>query len=222
MVRGSSLFKQVSSILAQAHSKRPAFVYTVGVIAGVSAIFATLLVESLGYASSPSFNGPDACNSPHTPLDSCWDALAKTNGLKCSKMLRDTSIRGHIVPAGQTTCYKAIYYNADAATMQVLAWFTMWALLLMKTYERLVACLLGSSLRWTAAAAVLIGQISLWCACCQVACIAHLKPAEQKLAECPRHPCSPLCAPSLAVNISASPAATCFALHRLSCHPTQH
>ena len=88
--------------------------------------------------------------------------LSKEGGYKCPTMLRDTWIRGHLVPAGEKTCYKAIYWNTDKAVLTIIAWVVAWVVIILKAYERMFQCLFARSLRWSAVAAVLAGQVTLW------------------------------------------------------------
>lgn len=137
----------------------PGVVTAFGVAAGAAVVLLTLTIESLGYESKQ-FDGPLTCN--HVPND-CWDAFAKTNGIRCPKMFQDTVIRGHLIPAGQATCYKAVYWNVDKATMQLICWLLLWAMLVLRAYERLVRCTFTRNLRVGPAVALLAGQITLWC-----------------------------------------------------------
>ena len=132
---------------------------SIGLVIGFAAILLTVSFESLQHAAP--FPSGAKCKLT-SPLSTCWDGLAKTGGYKCPTMLHDTVIRGQTVPAGSSTCYKAVYWNTEPTTLAVFAWLLAWVAVVLKAYDRMLACLLGSTLRFSAAAAVITGQVSLW------------------------------------------------------------
>jgi hypothetical protein len=64
--------------------------------------------------------------------------------------------------AGERTCYKAVYWNIDKATLVILAWFVAWVALVLKALERFVNKAVANTLRWPAFAAILAAMPSLW------------------------------------------------------------
>ena len=64
--------------------------------------------------------------------------------------------------AGERTCYKAVYWNIDKATMIILAWFVTWVALVLKAMERFVQKVAARACRWPAFAAIFTAQPSLW------------------------------------------------------------
>jgi hypothetical protein len=64
--------------------------------------------------------------------------------------------------AGERTCYKAVYWNADKATMVIVAWFVAWVALVLKSVDHFISMVLSQSCRWPAFAAIATAQPSLW------------------------------------------------------------
>lgn len=130
-----------------------------GLVVGVAAIVVTVAFESLQHAAP--FASVAQCKLS-APLKTCWDGLAKSGGFRCPTMLRDTVIRGTFMPAGASTCYKAVYWNTEPAALAVFAWLLAWIALVLKAYDRMFSCLLCRNLRVSAALAVVTGQVTLW------------------------------------------------------------
>ncbi len=63
---------------------------------------------------------------------------------------------------GQTSCYKAIYFNIEPATLKVVALLLLWFTLASRGLEALASAALGGSLSLPAAGAVLVNQFSMW------------------------------------------------------------
>lgn len=64
--------------------------------------------------------------------------------------------------AGERTCYKAVYWNADKATLVMFAWLVVWIALVIKALDRVVSTSVAKSCRWAAFVAVATAQPSLW------------------------------------------------------------
>ena len=77
-------------------------------------------------------------------------------------MMHDTIIHGELIPAGQHTCYKAVFWNIEPATLHVVAWLVLWAYAVIRAMERAIALLSAGFLRWFALSAIIAVQPSLW------------------------------------------------------------
>lgn len=134
-------------------------------IATIASFATVLIVIWIAHAVIPvpddfEFDPVKTCK--HPPLE-CWDGLSKPL-MKCSNIVvRDTVLRsGSVLPAGESTCYKSIYFNLDATTFYVVVVMTTWMFVVSRIVERLVIAFLDGSLRFFVAIPLLLAMPSLW------------------------------------------------------------